>query len=151
MASRRGVGWVFNWMTRRTAASYGLIGEAIMLLHEQRLGLDGRALFNAVAASRYLRVVLVALRPDLRDDDVALADLGARHRPRLQFGGRSRVGYIGDVLRCATRESAKVRRLLRCVGERKGPVGRVYDEVAVHLAEARTALEGAPAARSVLN
>jgi len=150
MASRRGVGWIFKWMTRRTAAAYGLIGEAIVLLHEQQLGYDGksqrRLLVNTIAASRYLKLLLVALRPQLdagRDGEtlVALADLGARHRPRLQAERRSRVGYIDDLLTCASRESGKVRRLLACVGEGKSAPAQALDEVAFHLNEARIVLD----------
>jgi len=151
MASVRGVGWIFRWMTRRTAAAYGLLGEATLLLHEQRLGFDCKAqralLFNTIAASRYLKLLLVALRPGLETGDegptlVALADFGARYRPRLGAEARSRVGYIDDLLGRASRESGKVRRLLACVGERRSAAAQALDEIAVHLAEARAVLDG---------
>jgi hypothetical protein len=148
MASpRRGIGWVFAWMTRRTAAAYGLVGEALALLHEQRLGFAGdRArllLLDVVAASRRLGVLLVALKPALDGPDllVALADLGARHRPAVSADGRSRCGYIDDLLSAAGAECAKLRRFLVCAGERKGPVVALLDEVAAHLAEARDLLD----------
>ena len=155
MASRRGVGWIFKWMCRRTAAAYGLLGEAIVLLHEQQLGFDGRAqrvlLWNTVAASRYLKVLLVALRPELEaghdgETLVALADLGARHRPRVGAESRSRVGYIDDLIGRASRETGKMRRLLTCVGERRSVVAQALDEINVHLTEARVVLDGRYAA-----
>ena len=150
MASRRGVGWIFKWMTRRTASSYALIGEAIMLLHEQRLGFDGRTqhllLRNTIAALRYLNLLLVALRPELASTDegrtlVALSSLGAAHRPPMDAAHRSRVGYIDDLLGTAARESAKVRLLLTCVGERRSAAALALDEINVHLTKARTLLD----------
>ena len=143
---------VFDWMARRTAASYGLVAEAVTLLHEQELGLEGNTqrllLLNTVSASRHLKLLLVSLRPDLRSDDdgatlAALADFAARHRPRLEAGKRSRAGYIGDVLGRALRETAGVRRLLVCVGERRNAIAVALEQVAEHLDETRALLSAA--------
>ncbi len=149
--SRRGVGWIFAWMARRTAAAYGLIGEALALVHEQCIGLNPDAqrllVLNTIAASKYLKVLLVALRPSLRSLDdgavlVALADLGARHRPAINADGRIRTAYMTALLRQALRETAKVRRFCVCVGERKGVVVEALDEVSGHVTQACALIEG---------
>ena len=151
MASRTGVGWIFAWMSRRTAAAYGLISEALALVHEQQIGLGPEAqelvLLNMVAASKYLNLLLVALKPGLRSLGeaevlVSLAELGARHKPRVGAEQRSRTGYISYLLDQALRETAKVRRFLVCVGERKSVVVKALDEAARHAGEARLLIDG---------
>jgi hypothetical protein len=138
-------------MARRVAAAYGLIGEALALVHEQHIGLSSEAqqllLLNTIAASKYLKLLLTALRPSLKslDDEavlVALADLGARYRPPVRAEQRSRVGYMSELLAQALRETAKVRRFLVCVGERRSVVVQALDEVTGHLTEARVLLDG---------
>jgi hypothetical protein len=143
---------VFGWMARRTAASYGLVSEAIELLHEQRLGFEGNTqkllLMNSIAASRYLKLLIVSLRPDLRRSDegeglVVLADFASTLRPPVSAEARSRVGYISDVLGRAAREAAKVRWFLTCVRENKSAIAQALDYVAEHLAETRMLLDAA--------
>jgi len=143
---------VFNWMARRTAASYGLVSEAILLLHEQQLGFEGNTqrllLMNTVAASKYLKLLITTLRPDLRRTDegeglMALADFANGLHPPMSAEARSRIGYIGDVLARAARESAKVRRFLTCVRESDSAIAQALDYVAEHLAETRMLLEAA--------
>jgi hypothetical protein len=143
---------VFNWMSRRTSASYGLVTEAIALLHEQQLGFEGNTqrllLLNTIAASKYLKLLIVSLRPELRraaegEGLVALADFAIKHRPTVDAEHRSRIGYITDLLVRASRESAKVRRFLICVGERGSAIAQALDYVAEHLTETRTLLDAA--------
>ena len=133
-----------------SASLGGHAPPAVINQIKQQLGYDGRSqrrlLVNTVAASRYLKLLLVALRPQLDaggdgETLVALADLGARHRPRLGAERRSRVGYIDDLLGRASRESGKVRWLLACVGEGKSAPAQALDEVAFHLSEARIVLD----------
>jgi len=143
---------VFKWMSRRTAASYGLVSEALVLLHEQELRFEGNTqkllLMNTVAASKYLKLLITSLRPELRRADegealVALAEFANRHRPLVSAQGRSRIGYICDVLARATREAAKVRRLLVCLRESDSAIAQALDYVAEHLGETRMLLDAA--------
>ena len=147
--SRRGVGWVFAWMARRTAAAYGLINETLMLVHEHDTGLGADAhralLLNTVAASKYLKVLLVALKPSLKrpteaETLVAVAEAGARYRPAVD--GELGAAYMSDLLAGAVAEAAKVRRFCIYLGERESVVVEALDEVANHAAEARRLLSG---------
>lgn len=113
-------GWIFDWMQARTASAHALLGEAIAFTHEHDVGLDsdGRhvLLTRLLVATTYLRTLLVALRPSLEELDagsaaVAMAELGARHRPQLAW--RPADGdHVRRLMRCAAGEAAKVRRLM---------------------------------------
>jgi hypothetical protein len=136
-------------MARRSAAAYALVLEAIAFVHEQNIGLarDERdqILFNQIAATRYLRMLLLALRKDIDRADagaasLALADLGSRHRPRLKTDTFFRIRYLDDLIRSASREVEKVRTFCRMIGERDGPVLEALDEVAMHLGKAEALL-----------
>ena len=129
----------------RAAAAYGLAGEAAALLREQRLGLEGNTqhllLLNTVAACNYLKLLLLGLRPDLRGpgEITALADLAAKHRPRLL--PRQKAAYITDLLEAAERECAKVGR--SPAAKRRHGIAQALHEITNHLTETRDILASA--------
>jgi hypothetical protein len=151
MSSRRGLGFVFAWMTRRSSAAYALLSEAIAFVHEQEIGVPADEVPSVVAhlgaATAYLKLLLLALRPELETLEigacaVALSELGARHRPHTMSLHGYRAAYFDGLLRSASHETSKLRKFLICMGERKGLVVRTLDRASAHVEEARCRLDG---------